>query len=167
VAEATLWRYRPISGDEFIATSSLLHFDILEGTPVEYVGELNNPEEWKLSCEFYFSDTGVSGVDDTVNGIINGACKVAGWLAVPKQKDLTQFNDLWIILKTKPPFGWFTASSDTLGEFEASGEAEMDLPDLDFLGTFKTILDGALALLITVSFLLFLFHRFRKFDFHH
>lgn len=164
IAQANLWFYGLDGESHYITSSEALHFTINGNASTTYANEIEKPQ---VTCNFTLSNTGVSTVDDVVNGTLNGACKILTYLLVPQQSDFQQFSGLWTAVKTKPPIGYFTNSETQIAGLSTSTDATVVLPDIGLIGIFKTAIDAGIALLVGVSFLFFLWHRFRKFEFHH
>lgn len=185
-AQASLWRHSTFFGDTFVASSSILNFNISTGTTVSLPGQTPNmqgcgPTSFAVSFPnggavtaaipnndplgyLYHSIFGNSTSSAyTVLDFGQGLCN----LFVPQQQVFDQFGGLWDDIKVKPPMGYFTVSVSELTNVTTSTSATVALPAIDQLGIFKTAIDGALALLVGGSFLFWLFHRLRKFDFHH
>lgn len=172
VAEVGLYRHMPLSGDSFVATSSLLSFTITAGPVQSLPGEA---PPVAITCQYTPSNTGINTIDDVVNGTINGFCSVLTYLLIPSDTYLNNFSNLWTAIDNKPPFGYFssitgngnTTSPTTLSGFATStaSSATTSLPALAFW-TFITVpLDLALALLVTISFMFWVFFRIKSFHF--
>lgn len=175
-AQASLFRHNEISGDALVASSTLINFSVIPGTKTTLPD--SGAAQIVMVCQYDVSNTGVSTVDDTVNGIVNGGCQVLRYLFVPSQGDFQQFSKIWDRIKVKPPLGWFVTTSESLtaiSEISSStpvsnadlAAAKAELPDYSQLGFIWDVLDGGVAGLISFSFLMFLFNRLRHFDFHH
>lgn len=163
-AVASLYVHYPISGDHFLASSSVFSFSIATGTIVDYPNQV--PLMPNITCSFTISNTGVSAVDDTVNGVINGACKVLSYLTIPQQSSLNRFHDLWSGIEDKPPLGYFTQSKNAWNNYANSTSSQaVSLEGVSSISIFST-LKTALAWLIWLVFGLWIFHRLRKFNWH-
>jgi len=114
------------------------------------------------------TDTACPNTDFTIFSVDygQGLCQVARAIFVPPDSSLSQFSTLWDEIKLKPPLGYFTTASDAFSGLNASSTPEVALDNMDWLGDFKVYLDGAIATLVGITFLLFLWHRFRKFEPH-
>lgn len=163
VAQAGFY-YKSLGGtDSFIASSTVFSYTIASGTPVNYPLQDEPPN---VACNFNVSNTGSSVVDDTVNGITNGGCKLLAYLFVPDKSVFSKFGNIWASVQRKPPLGYFTISTDALTEFSTSTPptASITPVSLGVISNFVVPVDVMLATLVTMSFLFFLFHRFRKFN---
>lgn len=162
-AQVGLYRHSAFTGDNFIASSSVLHFTVTSGTVTDFPNQEPLPE---VHCSFDVSNTGVSAVDDVVNGLLNGGCKVLRFLFVPNQNDFTRFSNLWTSIKSKPPFGYFTLSASELSGLNASSTPSSTPPSaLAYVSGFTTPIDYGLAFLAGGSFLLWGFYRLKNFHF--
>jgi len=163
-AQAGLYLYSSFTHTTtFVASSTILSFTVTSGAPVSVPGQEVTQD---IACSFVISDTGINTIDNVVNGVVNGTCKVLTWLIVPKQSDFTQFSSTWDGIKNKPPFGWFTVTSNSLGAFSTSTPATSTPASLNIISNFTRPVDYGLAFLVFLSFGFFIFHRFRKFNFH-
>ena len=164
-ALASLWYYNNYTGQTYeIAETPILHFTINGGTKTNAFGEAPPPV---LQCNFVISNTGVSTVDNVVNGIINGTCNVFSYLFQPKASDFNQFSGLWVSVRTKPPFGYFTASQASLNSFSTSSPTynSSTLPSLAPLAALTSPIDAGLGFLTVISFLLWILYRIKAFTF--
>lgn len=155
VAIATLYRHRPISGDQFIATSSLFHFTVASGTPVSYPGQYQE----HIACPA--TDYELFGWDYG-----KALCSTADYLFSPSKESLNLFGGLWTTISKKPPLGWFSTSQSNIAGVSTSTPATVVFTNISFFGALKDAIDVGIALLVVVSFSFFIWHRIRKFDFH-
>lgn len=156
-AQAGLYEQFTLTGNTtFVASSSILNFTIASGTPVGFVGQSQIETQVCQPTDF-----SIFSVDFGY-----GICKVATYLFYPSQETFTRYTDLWGVIKNKPPFGYFIVSQTELNNLSTSTPASVSLPNLDAFGALKTAIDAGFALLVSASFLMYLFHRFKKMDFH-
>lgn len=149
--------------DATISSSSLLSLTIVAGATTTYPSNFIKGKEQECPATDFALHLYAPPIDIDFG---RGFCKAYNFLFVPKEEDFTQFSLLWESIKTKPPFGYFTMQATELSELSTTTPATV-LLDLSAFGSFKTAFDGAIALIIVTSFGLFLWRRFRTFDFHH
>lgn len=157
VAQAGLYRTHLLFPDiDFMGSTTVLNFTVVGGDKVSFVGQENISGEICKPTDFqiFSFDYG------------QGLCKVAVSLFYPPKSAFDNFSNLWTTIKVKPPFGYFTISATQLNGMATSTAPSVTLPSMGLLGGFKSTVDGALALLVSGSFLYFLIHRQRKWDFH-
>lgn len=143
--------------DATIASSSLLTLSIIAGATTTYPSNLlgqDNANCPASSFQIFSVDYG------------QGLCKSFSFLFSPSQSDMTRFSSLWDGIKQKPPFGWFSVSQETISGINTTTPASLGLLSMSWAGSFKTVVDTGLALLSSYLFLLFVWNRFRKFNFH-
>jgi len=165
MAQAGLYRHSVFGGNEFIASSSILSFSVATGTPVDFPNQFAGLTDTGIICDFSVSNTGVSAVDDVVNGVVNGGCGVLTWLFVPKAKDIPNWGELWGEVKNKPPLGYFTANIEAVDM--SGGEADLVFPDMSAFEVMLQPLRIGLAVIIWVLAGIWIFKRFSKWNFHH
>lgn len=166
VAQAGLY-YRSLAGSyTFIASSSQISITIGSGDSVAFPGQEQKPD---IQCVFDVSNTGVNTIDDVVNGIINGGCRLGVFLFVPDKNSFSRFSNVWLSIENKPPIGYFNVAKETVSGISTSTPATASITPATYSGVallsvFVNPVDITLALLVSLAFVFFMFHRFRKID---
>jgi hypothetical protein len=105
--------------------------------------------DWVITC------------DDTSGLFQNSLCLLGAYLFSPKYSDIEQFQDIYIDLQSKPPFGYFNAISGALNQLSTStATSTYSIPDWSdtFLGPLRT----SLSWILYIIFAFWIFHTFRK-----
>lgn len=119
-AQAKLFEYDANYNKIYLATSSLISFDILAGTYIPFF--YPTPTSTASSTEWSFTCDPESGF------FANSLCMLAQFLFMPKQEDFNKFNDLKAALENKPPVGYFYLIKNSLLGLNSSSSAAFNLP---------------------------------------
>jgi len=156
-AQANLFEYDENYNKIYLATSTLISFDITAGTYIEFF--YPTPTSTATSTEWVFTCDPESGF------FANSLCMLARFLFIPKQADFNRFNDLKTALENKPPLGYFYLIKNSLLNFNASTTPAFDLQQSATLSDyiFNPVRNG-ISFILWLIFGFWVFNRIRKFE---
>jgi len=151
---ATYWAKIEIldAGEAVLASSSLIHFDVLY--PGESIGG-GTPEG---------TSTLVSTCDPSSGFWSYSVCNVLVFLFVPPTSTFSAYMGLWDGIKNKPPMGYLVAANAALTSISTSTPA-YTMPDFSAIDApFLSTVRNALSILLWIFFLVIVFSRIKHLD---
>jgi hypothetical protein len=131
-------------GDTFLATSTTMFVVSTTSSAVWQVPPTSTSTGLVLTCD-----------PDSV-WYVNSLCKLANFLFIPGQADLSQFSETWDGIKTKAPLGYLTSAITSLQELNTEGTASFSFSSLG------EITDTIHDFFVSAFWLLFLFWAFNR-----